>query len=100
MGSKKQDEFVIKDNANFGDWDWDALANEWETTNLVDWGVEIPEITTQDYSEKNKEIDVDKIDGKMVIKLEYTEDDFKLVSEKLFKIAPTAEMAVWKLLEL
>jgi ParB-like chromosome segregation protein Spo0J len=37
-------EFVIKDNNSFGEWDWDALANEWDTTLLDDWGMNIPKI--------------------------------------------------------
>lgn len=34
-------EFVIKDNVGFGEWDWDALANEWDTEELKDWGLDI-----------------------------------------------------------
>lgn len=33
-------EFIIKDNAGFGDWDTNALANQWNTDLLKDWGVE------------------------------------------------------------
>lgn len=36
----KQKEFMIKDNAKFGDWDWDALANEWDSVKLESWGVD------------------------------------------------------------
>lgn len=32
-------EIVIKDNGAFGAWDYDALANEWDTLPLSDWGV-------------------------------------------------------------
>ena len=35
-------EFLIKDNVGFGEWDWDGLANEWDTENLQDWGLDIP----------------------------------------------------------
>lgn len=35
-------QFVIKDNAAFGEWDWDALANEWNADDLADWGVDFP----------------------------------------------------------
>lgn len=35
----KLKEIVIKDNGSFGDWDMDALANEWDNLPLVDWGV-------------------------------------------------------------
>jgi len=32
-------EIVIKDNGAFGSWDWDALANEWDSLPLDEWGV-------------------------------------------------------------
>lgn len=35
-------EFVVKDNASFGSWDMDALANAWGDLPLVDWGVNLP----------------------------------------------------------
>lgn len=35
-------EFVIKDNVGFGEWDWDALANGWDTDQLQDWGMDLP----------------------------------------------------------
>lgn len=33
--------FIIKDNAQFGDWDTELLANEWDKDLLEDWGVSI-----------------------------------------------------------
>lgn len=36
-------EFVIKDNSSYGEWDMDALANEWSDLPLEEWGVDIPE---------------------------------------------------------
>lgn len=38
----KQKEFIIKDNVSGGDWDWDALANEWDSSLLDDWGLSLP----------------------------------------------------------
>lgn len=35
---EKLKEIVIKDNGSFGQWDYDALANEWDEP-LADWGV-------------------------------------------------------------
>ena len=35
-------EYTIKDNNAFGDTDFDLLANEWDTDELGDWGVEFP----------------------------------------------------------
>lgn len=38
----KKKEIVAKDNGSFGDWDYDALANEWGDLDLAGWGVSIP----------------------------------------------------------
>ena len=42
----KRDEFMIKDNTHYGTWDYDALANEWDTLPLTDWGLDVwePEV--------------------------------------------------------
>lgn len=40
---EQKQEFIIKDNVGFGDWDWDILANEWDTKKLNDWGLDLPE---------------------------------------------------------
>jgi hypothetical protein len=33
--------FVIQDNIPGGDWDWDELANSWDSELLSDWGMDI-----------------------------------------------------------
>ena len=38
----QKDEFIVKDNVGFGEWDWDSLANEWDTDKLQDWGLDLP----------------------------------------------------------
>jgi hypothetical protein len=35
--------YIAKTNSAFGDWDWDALANEWDCDPLDDWGIDLPE---------------------------------------------------------
>ncbi len=34
-------QFVIKDNVGFGEWDWDILANTWDTKELAEWGMDV-----------------------------------------------------------
>ena len=34
-------QFIIKDNVGFGDWDWDILANSWDTKQLKEWGLDV-----------------------------------------------------------
>ena len=42
LTEQQKDEFIVKDNVGFGEWDWDILANEWDTDKLSDWGLNIP----------------------------------------------------------
>ncbi len=39
---EQQKEFIIKDNVGFGEWDWDMIANEWDTEQVQEWGVDLP----------------------------------------------------------
>ena len=41
LSIEKQKEFIIKDNVGFGEWDWEMLANEWDTEELKDWGLDV-----------------------------------------------------------
>lgn len=41
FSEEKQREFIIKDNASFGDWDWDELLVDFEAPELDDWGVDM-----------------------------------------------------------
>lgn len=34
--------FIITDNVGFGEWDFDMLANNWDETELKEWGMDIP----------------------------------------------------------
>lgn len=57
---EKLRQYAIKDNENFGEYDWDIVANEWDTAEMEDWGVELPtdwgdELTDQNDGESKKE---------------------------------------------
>lgn len=41
LTEEKEREIIIRDNVELGDWDMDALANEWDTDLLKDWGITI-----------------------------------------------------------
>jgi DNA modification methylase len=40
LTEQQKKEFTIKDNVGFGEWEWDMLANEWEQTELENWGLD------------------------------------------------------------
>ena len=42
LTEQQQREFLIKDNVGFGEWDWDALANDWNADELNEWGLDVP----------------------------------------------------------
>ena len=72
LTDEEKQRFIIADNVGFGEWDWEALANEWEVVDLEAWGMEIPQFDERgeiDYSDKNKEIDVEDLEGLMTISL-------------------------------
>jgi len=48
LTEQQQKEFIIKDNVGFGEWDWDQLANNWDTEELTEWGLDIPNFDTDE----------------------------------------------------
>ena len=40
LTEEQQKEFIVKDNVGFGEWDWDILANQWDSVQLEDWGMD------------------------------------------------------------
>lgn len=43
LTEEQKKEFIIKDNVAFGEWDYNALANEWDDLPLNDWGLDLPD---------------------------------------------------------
>lgn len=39
---EQKNEFLIKDNVGFGEWQWDELAADWDAQQLQDWGLDLP----------------------------------------------------------
>ena len=96
---EQKDEFIIKDNANFGEWDWDILANEWDNAELNEWGLDVwnPEdIDLEQFFENDEGIE--KSPTKIV--LEYSEDDYPLVLQAFEDRDGSNEDIVFKLLGL
>jgi site-specific DNA-methyltransferase (adenine-specific) len=54
---EQKNEFLIKDNVGFGEWDWNDLQADWDTEQLEEWGLDMPDL-------------------EVAIELEAEEDDF------------------------
>jgi len=47
----EQKQFIIKDNVSGGEWDWEALAADWNAEELEEWGLDVWQQPTEvDYS--------------------------------------------------
>jgi DNA modification methylase len=57
---EKKNEFLIKDNVGYGEWNWDELKVDWDIEKLDEWGMDIPDFP---------------------IKLEAEEDDYQIPEE-------------------
>lgn len=59
LSEDKQREFIIKDNVSGGEWDWDVLANEWDASQLEEWGIDLP--MWKEKINDNKEVDPESL---------------------------------------
>jgi site-specific DNA-methyltransferase (adenine-specific) len=58
LTEQQQREFLIKDNVGFGEWDWDALANDWNPEELNEWGLDVPNLDLNELEATEDDFDV------------------------------------------
>lgn len=58
LTEEQKQEFIVKDNVGFGEWDWDILANEWDTEKLEEWGLELPVSMATELDAEEDDFDV------------------------------------------
>ncbi len=87
---EKQREFIIKDNLGYGEWDWAMIQNEWDTDQLIEWGMDVPEfmdIPSDDEligEEKNKPATI-KITFKSPEQLQKAEIDIQELIDRKYQ---------------
>lgn len=53
LTDEEQKEILIRMNANTaGEWDFEKLANEWESDSLIEWGLDVPAIEAEELADK------------------------------------------------
>ena len=84
---EQKNEFLIKDNVGFGEWEWEMVANEWDEIELKDWGMDLPMFAAPvDYSildgeDISSEIN-DMINGvKKAIQIEFEAEHYEQAFE-------------------
>lgn len=67
LTEEQQKEFMIKDNVSFGQWDFDKLANEWEISQLDEWGMDLWQDPEASDEEEDDETYTSKIESPLYI---------------------------------
>ena len=55
---EQRNEFTIKDNVGYGEFDWEALNADWDSEQLEDWGVDVAVFENEMYSEEEEEEEI------------------------------------------
>lgn len=64
LTDEEKQRFIIEDNVPFGDWDWDKLANEWDSQDLGDWGLDLWKDTDSESEKSVEPINIDEEENK------------------------------------
>ena len=98
----------LSDNRiNESEWDEEILKIELEGLDGFDFDIgfddfEFEEVVIDDeddYSEKNKELDLDDFNDNMELKLKFNKEQFDFVTERLININDSLEIALMQVLE-
>ena len=84
LDEKKAQEFIIKDNVGFGEWDWDILANDWDVKELEDWGLDGFQFEEEE-KELNDISDTIESSYRIEVEIENEEEQEKLYNELIEK---------------
>ena len=80
---EQENEFLIKDNVSGGEWDWDILANEWNSEELENWGLDVWQMPSEiDYDILNDDDVSDQLDDmtngvKKAIQIEFESEHYE-----------------------
>lgn len=70
LTDSEQREFIVKDNAAFGEWDWEELANQYDAEELQDYGIDMPDYSVEDMEEPT-DLDAENENKPFVVKLTF-----------------------------
>lgn len=90
LTEEQQNEFIIKDNVGYGDWDWSKLEEQYDDSTLLEWGLELPEFNLEglDYSileeseeELDRELESMKGSIRKAIQIEFEPEHYEEANE-------------------
>jgi|TARA_R100000084_G_C4653953_1_gene151592 hypothetical protein len=92
LTDEQKKQFVIKDNVNFGEWDWDMIANEWDSTSLEYWGLDVWQNVDDVVNKVNSGDEwvgmpeFETIDNPLKITISFENEEDREEFDKVFKI--------------
>ena len=69
LSVEDEKELNIRLNANTGEWDFDILANQFNDFELVEWGLEIPQVNLDENGSEEKDLS-DNLKSKYILEIE------------------------------
>jgi len=82
---EQKQEFIIKDNVGFGEWEWDMLANEWDSVLLNEYGLDVWKGDTVSIEDVYEDVVDNPQNSLNKIVLEFNKEDYELVKQKIDK---------------
>lgn len=66
---EQRQEFIIKDNVGFGEWNYEELQSDWDVEQLEHWGLDIPNFTNVENIdiEDEKAVAIQKLEDKFIV---------------------------------
>ncbi len=97
---EQKQQFLIKDNVGYGEWDWEALANEFDAQNLENWGLDIPNYMSENVELENffDEEPAEKNNPTSIV-LNYTETEYNEIVEMFALKTGSREQIVFEMLK-
>ena len=92
LTEEQKQEFIVKDNVGFGEWDWAILGNEWNNIKLGEWGLDVWQ--TDDslkYNDNENLVQDDFLENYLnketgILKMSFLQDEYKKVVEDISEI--------------
>jgi len=102
LTEEQKREFVVKDNSNFGEYDWSILANQFDDLPLSDWGVDIPDDWAGEGNDPNAEwqgmpeFEQDDLGAWKTIKVHFeNEHDLKEFAKRIGQTVTDKTRYIW-----
>lgn len=103
LSEEEKQRFIIADNVQWGDWDMDRLANEWDLSALEEWGLSFPNLDAADMPDDvlppAAGVEKQEPDERMK-KLTFVlkESDYKALTARLAELHDVREVAIMLLI--